>query len=814
MGFARASHRIRGLTASAALLFSAAAPAIQFEFDYGEGITGTLNTVVTVGAAVRMQDRSGDLVGKANNNPNVCGGANQSCQGLFKGQNHPGRALANGVGQATSNADNGNLNYDKGDLTQAPFKVTQDLSLNYGDFGFFAKWLYFYDFVNNDFTETHPNRITAENRDRVGITGDDFGANLLFERVYGPGEVVREQRTDPEVLRQIGTDLQLFDFYFFGKIPLGEERELGFKIGRQTINWGESTVLLINSINQVNAVNANNLFRVGFDLSELFTPSNMITLSTELFANATIEAFYGLEWEPVEIPAPGGYYSFADIGTNGAIDSAIITFGGGAEDHDICATELNPVSGCGRQLANPLSGLTNTSTRIQRLEDNEPSDTGQFGISMKYFAEGLGNGTEFGFYFLNYHSKLPYVSEYAADASCARADSPRNELGADAHSGPELLLACPDLPFSQHNRFNEALNGPPGDALSNAVPIDTVKFLLEYPENIQMYGVSFNTTIGDLSLQGEVAYRPNLPVQVDAEDLTFAALQPLLTRCPQNALPGGECVSSTAGIGVNASGGQSVYPGSDFTPYPGTGITPYPDTFDLAIGHATNSARSFPAFVNTYRGIAPGETPPNSYIRGFEEFGVYQFNLGATYVQGATDNWLGADQVIWLFELGAQWVPDLPDTSVLQVESPGTYYHASAGADGSQTGNYAQDCAGTINCNFGADGLRFNPHQENLDAYADRVSTGAAMVTLIRYESVFPGISFQPIIIAFHDISGTSVDVAAQFTEGRTDIIALLETRYKESLSFNLGYTWFTGGGVNNLQKDRDQALGYVKYQF
>ena len=170
--------------------------------------------------------------------------------------------------------------------------------------------------------------------------------------------------------------------------------------------------------------------------------------------------------------------------------------------------------------------------------------------------------------------------------------------------------------------------------------------------------------------------------------------------------------------------------------------------------------------------------------------------------------------MIWLFELGAQWVPDLPDTSVLQVESPGTYYHASAGADGSQTGNYAQDCAGTINCNFGADGLRFNPHQENLDAYADRVSTGAAMVTLIRYESVFPGISFQPIIIAFHDISGTSVDVAAQFTEGRTDIIALLETRYKESLSFNLGYTWFTGGGVNNLQKDRDQALGYVKYQF
>lgn len=808
MGFARASHRIRCVAASAALLFSAAAPAIQFEFDYGEGITGTLNTVVTVGAAVRMQDRSLDLVGKANNNPNVCGGANQSCQGLFKEQNHPGAALAAGIGQASSNADNGNLNYDKGDLTQAPFKVTQDLSLNYGDYGFFAKWLYFYDFVNNDFTETHPNRVTAENRDRTGITGDLTGANLLFDRVYGPGELVREQRTNSEVLRQIGTDLQLFDVYFYGRLPLGEEKELSFKVGRQTINWGESTVLVINSINQVNAVNVNNLFRVGFDLSELFTPSNMVFLSTEPFENATIEAFYGLEWEPVEIPAPGGYYSFADIGSNNAVDSAMITFGGGAEDHDICPTGLNPDSGCGRQLNNSLAGLTNTSTRIQRLADNEPDGMGQFGVSLKYFAEALGNGTEFGFYFLNYHSKLPYLSEYAADASCARSEG--NALGLDAHSGPELLLACPDLPLTHPSAVIPGAD--PTDATSNAVPIDTVKFQLEYPENIQMYGVSFNTTVGDLSLQGEVAYRPNLPLQVDAEDLTFTALQPLLTRCPD--VPVGGCISSTAGLGLDATGAQTVYQGSDFTPYPGTGITAYPDTFDLAIGHATNSARAFPSFVNAYRGVAPGETPPNSYVRGYEEFGVYQFNLGATYVQGATDNWLGADQVIWLFEAGAQWVPDLPDTSQLQIEAPGTFYHASAGADGSMTGNYAKDCAGTVNCNFGADGLRFNPTQENHDNYADSFSTGLAMVTLIRYESVFPGISFQPIIIAMHDIVGTSVDVASQFTEGRTDIIALLETRYKESLSFNVGYTWFTGGGVYNLQKDRDQALGYVKYQF
>ena len=38
--------------------------------------------------------------------------------------------------------------------------------------------------------------------------------------------------------------------------------------GWQVINWGESTALVINSLNQANPVNANNLFRVGFDLTQ------------------------------------------------------------------------------------------------------------------------------------------------------------------------------------------------------------------------------------------------------------------------------------------------------------------------------------------------------------------------------------------------------------------------------------------------------------------------------------------------------------------------------------------------------------------
>jgi hypothetical protein len=838
--------------ACAALALSAASfvpAASAITFEVGDSLSGTLNTTMTIGAGWRMQAQSPDLIGKANLNPDVCGGIAQSCQGVFKNQIQPARTLAQSPGQAYLNADDGNLNYDKHDMTQGVFKVTQDLNMSFGEYGVFAKWLYFYDWVNSDFTEYHPNMITPANRLSVRCPQSGCQNTTSFDESYGPGAVVRSERTDPETLRQIGADLQMFDYYVYGafNLPFADEVPITFKVGSQTINWGESTALVINSVNQSNPVNANNLFRVGFDLSELFVPTGMAFFSFEPFESATVEAFYGYEWKPTEIPAPGSFFSFADLGTNNAIDYASISFGGPAEDPFICDQDgvpggavgtgaqnpgpfeySNPQSGCASPQNNPLSGLTNTSLTIRRLKDRPARDDGQFGISFKYFADWLNNGTELAFYFMNYHSKLPYVSFYSTQASCARAEG--NSGNDETQNALELIVNCPDLPF---------LNGTSAAAArastSNAVPIDTVQFVLEYPEDLQMYGFSFNTTLGDFSLQGEIAYRPNSPLQVDTQDLTFHALGPMLSRCHNQAVA---CQGTTTGISTVTG---TNFGDSDFTPYPGSGVTAYNDTFDLGIGAGVGSARAFPSFVGAYRGVAAGETPPESYIRGWEKFDVWQFNLGGTYVQGATDNVIGADQLIWLFEVGAQFVPDLPGTDVLQIESPGTHYHASAGADGSMTGNMQQDCAHTQDCNYGGynpetgqlyngctqamltgatpntlcgDGLRFNPHQEDADGYADDFSAGYVIVSLIRYESVLPGISLAPFTLWQHDVVGTSTDVAGQFVESRKDLAFALEIRYKESMSLTPGYFWSTGGGQYNLQRDRDQGFIYFKYLF
>src|SRR3546814_3976908 len=97
----------------------------------------------------------------------------------------------------------------------------------------------------------------------------------------------------------------------------------------------------------------------------------MAFASVEPFENATIEAFYQYEWEPLEAPAPGSYFSFLDVGSRNAVDHASVSFGGAAEDPE----------SLGLLLDNPLSGITNTSTTIQRLRDNEPHNGGQYGAA-------------------------------------------------------------------------------------------------------------------------------------------------------------------------------------------------------------------------------------------------------------------------------------------------------------------------------------------------------------------------------------------------------------------------------------------------
>ncbi len=820
---------VSAFMAAGLAMLSGPAGAVDFNIPLPIGddnsIHGQLNTTATAGVGFRTQGQSVNLIGKSDLNPNACstspGSAGtiiyQNCQGVFRTQGYVSQRLEQVPGSYSMAHDDGDLNYNKGSIFQAPAKVTPDLTLTWGDFGFFGRLLYFYDFVNNDFNERHPDIVTPQNLKSVGRVGSPvpglsviqlpapLGGNipLLSERLYGVGAYERIRRTDPVVLKQVGTNLQYLDSYIYGKIPIPftDDKKLTVKIGRQTINWGESTVLVFNSINQANPINGNNFYRVGNQLEEDFTPLNQVFLSFEPFANATLEGFYQLEWQPLEAPAPGSYFSSNDLGTNNAGHFANLAFGTSADDPNNIATPLD----------SPLGLITYTTTYAGRSPDMSPRTSGQYGVKLDYYADELNNGTDLALYFEHYHSRLPYVGFFALKASCARREG--NSRGNDANSLAAFLADCPGIP---------GLNGLLTSRKDDAVPLNSGKVFLEYPEDIDLLGASFSTTFGSYSVQGEASYRPNLPMQVSIGDLEFASAGPALSRCSDVNM---HC-TGTAGLNIanQANGGVASDGSSDFVLANGT--NPYPDTFNLlGLGALPGSARSFPNFIIPYRGGVVGENAPTDYtkplnrqnpgyIQGYERFGLVKLDLGVTRVLGASDNPFGADQIIVLGEVGADIIPNLPNHDTLQIDGPNTPLSATAGADGSGADRSRLACSNVPDCSYGVDGLRFNPHQQPIGDFVKSFAWGYRVVVIGSYENVLPNIGIHPTLLFAQDVQGISPGPAFEFVGGRKEIDSLYEIRYKSSLSLNLGYTWYWGGGDQNVLSDRDFAQAFVKYQF
>ena len=133
----RKSALRRPLLATAIALALVAPTAHAFEFAWGDAWTGSLDTTISYGVSQRLEDRDEDLIGLSNINPTV------SLLSNAQQREAPGRFSNNG--------DDGNLNYDDGDLFSNAFKITSEMSLNYGDdWGGFIRASYFYDFENTD----------------------------------------------------------------------------------------------------------------------------------------------------------------------------------------------------------------------------------------------------------------------------------------------------------------------------------------------------------------------------------------------------------------------------------------------------------------------------------------------------------------------------------------------------------------------------------------------------------------------------------------------------------------------------------------
>ncbi|MCU7976989.1 DUF1302 domain-containing protein [Shewanella sp. SW36] len=458
-----------GVASALSLLMIPSVNAVSF--NWGE-VEGTFDSTWTAGASWRVGERDWEgQIGKVNQ-PQF----DWSNYSAFGNTKYTSAEIWAQPGSYSSNNDLSNLLYSQGDTTSEIVKGLHELSLKYKNYGLFARGMYFYDrklnYGNYDFNDP--------------LTGKEFD----------PCEDNRASEVQCK-------DIRLLDAFVYGNFDLNDgANPLSIRVGKQVVSWGEST-LISHGISEINAVDLNILNAPGAELKEAFRPQGMVWASLGLTEQLTVEAFYQYDWQPIWVPTPGSIFATNDFaGFGGYAQNAQLGFNANPDINlDFVMQEYARLAGMitsGQLTGDQLGAMALAyPTKVTLVQDEaEPSNDGQYGIKLGYYAPSLGE-TEFGLYFMNYHSRRPLISGTAADFSKGAISSDLVTLGQNAGNiNRELLLNLKSFSKAQ----------------------------IVYPEDIKLYGVSFNTLVGDTSVAAEIAHRQDEPLQIDDVELLFAGM--------------------------------------------------------------------------------------------------------------------------------------------------------------------------------------------------------------------------------------------------------------------------------------------------
>lgn len=389
--FFRRSPIVLALLAAATSL-----PVAAVTLDLGP-FEGNLTSTLSVGASWRTESAS---------------------LGVLSPGNTDGRGSA-----SSSTADDGNLNYDSGDMFSLLFKGVHDLELSRDNYGFFTRVKYWYDYELDQSTVPH------------GHAANGYIPNATLN-MSGFENLAQEQ------------GIEFLDYYLYGSFNLGA-MPLELRAGNMVLSWGESTFIQ-NGVNVVNPFDVTALRKPGSEIKEALLPVGMVYGNLGLTYDLSVEAFYQYDWERTILDECGTYWNSAD------------PYGGNCD----YLTISNAV---------PDGAQQDLGLVLPRGPDQEASDSGQWGIAFRYFVEQL-NSTEFGLYYLNYHSRTPILS----------ATNATENFGLPVNFG-----ANPE-------------------------------FFFEFPEDIELWGLTFATNLGSWAVSGELSYRADFPLQINTTEILQA----------------------------------------------------------------------------------------------------------------------------------------------------------------------------------------------------------------------------------------------------------------------------------------------------
>src|SRR5690554_1053375 len=301
------------------------------DFEMGE-FNLKIDSKLTLGSSWRMEDRNNDYIAAGT----------LAAQGITPGLTSTTTTYQ---GNSSSNTDDGNMNFDKGDAFSQVITGNHTLNLSHNDYrnvGAKVSFRYWYDHALSDF----------DGPNNAGLVHD---------------------WKDTKAFDDAKSGVELMDAYIWGEFDVAG-RPAQAILGRHVLNWGQSSFIQ-GGQNAANPIDVQALRRPGAELRDALLPVNMLSGSIALdeMGNFNLEGYYQLEWQRTRADACGTYFSNNDFAAEGC--GPVYYQSGQTEQQN-----ADGIHGSPSLPAVPLQDIT----IAERASDREASNSGQFGIALKW----------------------------------------------------------------------------------------------------------------------------------------------------------------------------------------------------------------------------------------------------------------------------------------------------------------------------------------------------------------------------------------------------------------------------------------------
>jgi hypothetical protein len=250
---------------------------------------------------------------------------------------------------------------------------------------------------------------------------------------------------------------ELLDAFIFANTRVAD-MPLGIKVGRFSQYWGESLFSAGQSVSYgqqpIDGLKAS--VSPGIETKEVFLPLTQIGLTLQPIAELALSAQYFLEWKPMRLPQGGTFFGAADFLFDGPDRMPLAPSGTSA------MLNMLPVCAGGPPFSNCRLGTFSDSAR--RLNPVKPNNSGDYGLSARWSPE-WANGP-IGVYYRYFSERSPW----------------------SGINFPSITVGfSPSLPGG--------VTGIPST------------YQLVYPKHTRLYGLSYSTNVGQVSVGSEATYR-------------------------------------------------------------------------------------------------------------------------------------------------------------------------------------------------------------------------------------------------------------------------------------------------------------------